>query len=132
MSQPAVPAYHIYAAHVAATYSLFIDYLIDEVTHNESTIRQRMQHASDTALAFFLRQCPSPEEVDVFEIESVSTEMAALDAVAFWRAYFRFIGDNVIEGAHVCDHLVECSAEVTRSVPAPSCETGVKGCPNSL
>ncbi|EEP93155.1 hypothetical protein CRM81_21815 [Yersinia kristensenii] len=97
--------YHIYIIHIVKNNSLLVDYLFEDYDDNESALLQLIYGSSDIKIHHWLENILL-NEIDVFEIESVSSKTLAQDAVEFWSAYFRSIGISVIETDHICERLV--------------------------
>jgi hypothetical protein len=106
MSPSAGYSYHIYGVHSARSHSLFVDYLMEDVDASQALILQHIRNAPDETLHAWQERVSS-NELDVFELEYVVGYDAAQEAVEFWRAYFRFLGEKIVEAGHVGDRLSE-------------------------
>lgn len=96
--------YCIYGVCGTCDASLFIDYVTEPVLHHETELIHQIEHSPDPTLhAWQVHQHPGVSEV--FEIEQVTTQEAAEEAVSFWQAYFRSLGEIIVNGAHVCEVL---------------------------
>ncbi|QND85145.1 hypothetical protein [Chromobacterium vaccinii] len=92
--------YRIYGASPARECSLLIDYVPASSDLDKIALLRHIQLAADEPL----RSWPARDALqtdDLFEIECVSGQQAALRAVEFWRAYFRALGEPVIESGHL-------------------------------
>lgn len=105
--------YCIYGVCGISDRSLFVDYVNDSIQTREADVLQQMARCPNQALrAWQISQDPRVSEV--FEIETVSSEEAAEEAVAFWRVYFCFIGGTVIDGMHATNAF---NMPANRSLP---------------
>ncbi len=92
----------IYGVCGTRDYSLFIDYVYKSIPAHEMYLLQQIELCPDQILhAWKISQ--NPQVSEVFEIEIVSSEEDAEEAVLFWKAYFSSLGETVIDGRHVGD-----------------------------
>ncbi|PNM23078.1 hypothetical protein A6J66_002075 [Yersinia enterocolitica] len=94
--------YHIYGVCGTRDYSLFIDYVCESIPTHEMYLLQQIELCPDQILHDW-QVSQNPQISEVFEIENVSSEEDAEEAVLFWRAYFSSLGETVIDGRHVGD-----------------------------
>ncbi|SAL32830.1 hypothetical protein AWB69_02886 [Caballeronia udeis] len=97
--------FHIFGVHCCREFSLLVDYIIDDPDQHKSAVLQHVQRSSDSGLLSWNAR-ESLQEDDVFGIECVGGRQAAEKAVEFWRAYFRALGEIVIDAGHLCDSLI--------------------------
>ncbi|HDR9511995.1 TPA: hypothetical protein QDC03_007238 [Burkholderia cepacia] len=98
--------YHVFGVCCPQDFSLLVDYLVDDPAACEARLLQCIHGSCDPGLLNW----PARDQVsaeDVFEIECVFSVTDAQEAVAFWRAYFRALGETVIDSAHLRDRLTD-------------------------
>lgn len=94
--------YCIYGVCAHRDCSLFIDYVSEPIESREPILLQCLALSQDPSLRTWQAK-EHPRASDIFEIECVKTLEDAKEAVSFWRAYFRSLGETIIDAAHVCD-----------------------------
>ena len=102
----AVAGYHVYGVHNARYRNLFVDYLINGAEHYEEALLQQLRILPSQPLACLnLRKDSTLSDACIFEIELVDSLVEAVEAVTFWRDYFRAIGEVIVDGGHMFDRL---------------------------
>lgn len=104
MSTPNTDRFHVFGVCPPTDYCLFVDYVLDDIKDHENSLLQRIQQTPDPALRVW-REGTALQGADIFEIECVNDRESAQEAVEFWRAYFRSLGETIIKAEHLCDRL---------------------------
>jgi len=99
-----MPHFHVFGVCRDQDSSLFIDYVADSPDHHRSDLLRHLRQAPHERLQAWQAR-GALNDADIFEIESVEGCEAAKEAVACWQAYFRSLGESIIDGGHLCDRL---------------------------
>ncbi|CAB3765781.1 hypothetical protein [Paraburkholderia humisilvae] len=97
--------FYIFGVNAPDGHTLLIDYSADDPDRNGFAVLERIRRSADGGIADW-RERERLGVADVFGIESVGSQQAAQLAVEFWRAYFRALGEIVIEASHLPDSPV--------------------------
>lgn len=95
--------YHVFGVCRNGDFSLFVDYIVDDLDGHRQDLLRRLYQASDQRAVHSWLAEGELRAVDIFEIECVNNKSAARDAVVFWRAYFRALGEIIIDADHLGD-----------------------------